>query len=212
MAIQKQTHTSDGRATSTSAHCTVLATVNGPLETARREELHDASILDVNIRPLSGSSGPRERYLEDAICAFLRSVILVHTMPRAQIQVTLQFIQLNKALQSIPKAKRDLSALSVLYDAAFLAVHDAGLPLKSMAVAVLTADGIVDPSVEQLGRAKGLQLCVCSANGNVLQWHSEGEWDADACRLADHAAKEKLASLRQTLVDDARSGIEWRGF
>jgi exosome complex component RRP46 len=50
---------SDGSATYTAYGCTVVASVNGPVEVTRRDELPEAATIDVAVRPAAGIGGAK---------------------------------------------------------------------------------------------------------------------------------------------------------
>jgi exosome complex component RRP46 len=47
----------DGSATHTSNGYTILASINGPIEVQRRDEIAEEAALEVHIRPASGVGG-----------------------------------------------------------------------------------------------------------------------------------------------------------
>ena len=50
---------SDGSASYTAYGCTVMASVHGPVEVNRRDELPAAATIDVTVRPAAGIGGTR---------------------------------------------------------------------------------------------------------------------------------------------------------
>ena len=100
---------SDGSAAYSHNGYTILATVNGPIEAQRRDELPEEAVVDVVVRPAAGFGGidvsqwpcaalltvcpgVREKYLGTLVQSVLRHVILVSAHPRNLIQITLQVI------------------------------------------------------------------------------------------------------------------------
>ena len=55
----------DGSAVFPSNGISVLASVNGPLEVQRRDEIPDKAAVEVNIRPAAGVGGLWARNLDD---------------------------------------------------------------------------------------------------------------------------------------------------
>lgn len=105
----------DGSATFRYAVYTVTASVNGPIEAARRDEHPYKAHVDVIVRPAAGSGGKsfqhhtttirvgsigtftehtyigtRERHLESLLESSLSQIILVKDFPRCLIQIVLQ--------------------------------------------------------------------------------------------------------------------------
>jgi exosome complex component RRP46 len=116
-------HRADGSATYSANGYTVLASVNGPIEVQRRDELAEEAAVEVHVRPASGVGGmltyppnqaisrmrrwnegeadfmnfylgTRERYLESILHSTLTRVILTHQFPRTLIQLTIQILSI----------------------------------------------------------------------------------------------------------------------
>jgi exosome complex component RRP46 len=104
----------DGSATFKYAGYTITASVNGPIEAARRDEHPYKAHVDVIVRPAAGTGGKsfqrhtsstlcrkiehctkhyigtRERHLESLLESSLSQIILVKDFPRCLIQIVLQ--------------------------------------------------------------------------------------------------------------------------
>jgi exosome complex component RRP46 len=80
----------DGSATYKHAGYTITASVNGPIEAARRDEHPYKANVDVVVRPAAGVGGTRERHLESLLASTLSQIIFVKDFPRCTIQVVLQ--------------------------------------------------------------------------------------------------------------------------
>ena len=97
MAMQPSLHPldrADGSATYTSPNgYSILATVNGPVEVQRRDELPEEAHIEVNIRPHDGVGQVKERHLEMIISNTLRDVLFVQMFPRQMVQLTLQVLK-----------------------------------------------------------------------------------------------------------------------
>lgn len=144
-------HNADGSSTVSTHNYTVTASVNGPIEVQRRDELPEEAALEINIRPSSGVHSPREAHLETLIHSTLRSVILVDRFPRTLIQVTLQVLaepEEGRRWKYLPRDTGGLMVLPALLQAALMAVMDTGLPLETSYRSVLVA-GMVKPSVPE---------------------------------------------------------------
>ncbi|EMC99042.1 hypothetical protein BAUCODRAFT_41389, partial [Baudoinia panamericana UAMH 10762] len=172
---------------------TILAAVNGPVEVQRRDELPEEAAIEVNIRPVAGVGGPRERWLESVVTAVLRSVLLVHMHPRTLIQITLQITKL--PTQKLRGAWKDVSVLPALVNAAFLALADGGLPMQSTVTAELftiSEDGEIHASSAEgdLSACTGAFALAYNQHGEMLMNESAGNFSLEAWEKAgDTAAK-----------------------
>ncbi|KAK0258734.1 exosome non-catalytic core subunit rrp46 [Friedmanniomyces endolithicus] len=227
-------HGADGSVTLSSKFCSILAAANGPVEVQRRDELPEEAAVEVNIRPVSGVSGPRERWLESVVAAVLRSVLHLHMHPRTLIQVTLQITQAPSS--TLKGAVRDVALLPSLINASFLALADGGLPLQNTVAAVLlavvsTGEVREEPSEKELFGCKSVHGLAYNNHGDLLLSESAGgfdlaEWERiadqaeEACRAAmapldeDGVVMEGTTSsgpwLRQELTDKAQAAVAWR--
>ena len=99
----------DGSASYSNNGFTIVATVNGPIEVQRRDELPEEAVVDVVVRPAAAFGGShisqwpcaavltlglgiREKYLGTIVQNVLRHIILVSAHPRTLIQITLQVV------------------------------------------------------------------------------------------------------------------------
>ncbi|KAK0837433.1 exosome non-catalytic core subunit rrp46 [Friedmanniomyces endolithicus] len=224
----------DGSVTFSSNLCSILAAANGPVEVQRRDELPEEAAVEVNIRPVSGVSGPRERWLESVVAAVLRSVLHLHMHPRTLVQVTLQ---ITKAPSSTLKGViRDVALLPSLINAHFLALADGGLPLRNTVAAVLlailsTGEVSEDPTEKELMGCRSVHGLAYNNHGDLLLSESAGSFDlGDWERIADQALEACRAAmapldedgvmmegtmssgpwLRQELTDKAQAAVAWR--
>lgn len=192
----------DGSATFTDRLFSILGSANGPVEVQRRDELPDEAAIEVNIRPLSGVGGPRERWLEGVLHAVLRSVLLVHLHPRTLIQVTLQIAKQPEAAFS--KGKTDVALLPSLLNAAFFALLDAGLPLATTGTAVLLAVGgkkcVCDPTESDLAHCRSVHAMAYDLQGALLLDESVGSFGLDTW--------EEVAALAKETCMDAMGAAE----
>ncbi|TKA36132.1 hypothetical protein B0A54_13071 [Friedmanniomyces endolithicus] len=224
----------DGSVTFSSNLCSILAAANGPVEVQRRDELPEEAAVEVNIRPSSGVSGPRERWLESVVAAVLRSVLHLHMHPRTLVQVTLQITKAPSA--TLKGAIRDVALLPSLINASFLALADGGLPLRNTVAAVLlavasTGEVREEPSEKELAGCKSVHGLAYNNHGNLLLSESAGSFDlAEWERIADQAEEACKAAmapldedgvvmegttssgpwLRQQLNDKAQGAVAWR--
>ena len=133
----------DGSSTVTLFGFKVTASVNGPIEVQRRDELPEEAAIEVNIRPASGVHSPLEAHLEALVHSTLRSVILVDRFPRTLIQVTLQVLAEPEEGRPwrylVKSAAGVLLLLPALLQAALMAVMDANIPLDTIYATALVA-------------------------------------------------------------------------
>jgi len=199
----------DGSATFSSKLFTILASVNGPIEVQRRDELPEEAAIEVNVRPSAGVGGPRERWMESVIASLLRSLLLVHMHPRTLIQVTLQITK--EPTIKLRKAILDVAIISSLANAAFLALVDGALPMNGtatggLAVAMPDATIILDPTEAELKGCKSIHAMIYTAQGDMLLSESAGlssmtEWEA----MAKQVKKALIGAARQSGEDHAMS-------
>src|SRR5579871_2543926 len=112
----------------------ILASVNGPIEVQRRDELPEEAVLEIHIRPASGPSSPKERWLESVLHSTLKRVVQTDRFPRTLVQITLQVVS-----QPEPGRKEqyqlnpvsELDTLPALLHAALLALLSANIPLET---------------------------------------------------------------------------------
>ncbi|KAK0343095.1 exosome non-catalytic core subunit rrp46 [Friedmanniomyces endolithicus] len=204
----------DGSVTFSSNLCSILAAANGPVEVQRRDELPEEAAVEVNIRPVSGVSGPRERWLESVVT-----------------------LQITKAPSSTLKGViRDVALLPSLINATFLALADGGLPLRNTVAAVLlailsTGEVSEDPTEKELMGCRSVHGLAYNNHGDLLLSESAGSFDlGDWERIADQALEACRAAmapldedgvmmegtmssgpwLRQELTDKAQAAVAWR--
>lgn len=170
----------DGSAVYTDRICSILVGVNGPIEVQRRDELPEEAAIEVNVRPCSGVGGPRERWLEETVHSILRSILLVHLYPRTLLQVTLQLMNEPSSFET--KAKIDISLIASLINAAFVGLVDAGLPLRTTAVAATVAimpkgQLVREPSEKDLTSCQSVHTMAYDKDGALLLDQSLGTFD-----------------------------------
>jgi len=216
----------------------ILASVNGPIEVQRRDELPEEAVLEIHIRPASGLSSPKERSLESLMHSTLRRVIQTERFPRTLVQVTLQVV-------SQPEAGRreeyqlnpvsELGILPALLHAALLALLSANIPLETTFAVALTAivpaDALVKsskvvlptPSTD-LSHATSLHVFAFTPERELLLSESEGNFDLEmwerACEEAEKACcgqsdiEVEEGALQSWLRDVVREKVEkdqrWR--
>lgn len=229
----KPLNRADGSASFRDQLCSILVSVNGPVEVQRRDELPEESAIEVNIRPSAGVGGPRERWLEEVLASVLRSIVLVHLYPRSLVQVTLQMM---KEPGTLMKGRSDVGVIPSLVNAAFAGLVDAGLPLRTTAIAALVAidrDGtlVSDPVEKQLASSRSLHAMAYDKDGILLLDESIGTFDVGAWERVAATIKQLCQSalrvddtedlmitddaerapwLRQSLTDKIAQANAWR--
>ncbi|CAO1597730.1 exosome non-catalytic core subunit rrp46 [Xanthoria calcicola] len=223
----------DGSASYTSNGYSVIAAVNGPVEVQRRDEIPEASAIDVVLRPAVGVGGVRERHLESIIEKTLRQVILVSAHPRTLIQVTLQVVAApddSNASNNLHQSASNLPLLPILLQSSMLALLSTSLPLTMTFTTTLIAvsrsgELVRTASVKALKEAASLHVLAFSSLGELLVAESEGTFDVDIwdqvytwaekdCRMSDSGDLTQTddvdmdLSKSDTLEDSLRSIIE----
>lgn len=222
----------DGSTTYSDQLFSILAGVNGPVEVQRRDELPEEAAVEVNIRPLAGIGGPRERWLEAVVHSVFRDVVLTHLYPRTLVQITLQITK--EPSIKFFKGRSDVAILPSLVNAAFLALIDAGLPLRTTAIASLlaatNAELIDSPTAGQLQSCSSVHALAYDLNGALLlnestgnftfeQWEEVATKARETCINAFRNESDDVmvdtdivtgAWLRQALQEKVRDASVWR--
>ncbi|KAF2126347.1 hypothetical protein P153DRAFT_399133 [Dothidotthia symphoricarpi CBS 119687] len=190
----------DGSATYTHNGYSIIGAVNGPIEVQRRDEIPEEATIEVNVRPAFGVGSPKERHLETLLHNTLRSIILVRTIPRTLVQITLQ-------VRSLPEEdastgiNTSLTILPHLLHSALLALLSASIPLSATVTSVLVAipsattrvsTPLLSPTANELLRAKPIRsvhVFAFSGDRRLLLNESDGafsyeEWE-EACEMAE---------------------------
>ncbi|KAF2774201.1 hypothetical protein EJ03DRAFT_322789 [Teratosphaeria nubilosa] len=207
-------HRADGSTSYTSPNTneTILASVNGPIEVQRRDELPEECYIEVNLRRANGVGGPRERWLECVVAGVLRSVVLLHLHPRMMVQVALQQVG-GEGRGKGKRAWEDVSLLPGLVNAAVLALVDAGIPMGGMVSAVLVgmdSSGRIsrDPVKADMGKNKSVHAFAFNQHGDMLLNESVGvfsmeEWNS----MAEEAEKACVSALGKGSEDYAMEDV-----
>lgn len=200
----------DGSATYSDQLYSILAGVNGPVEVQRRDELPAEAAIEINLRPLSGTGGPRERWIESVLQTYVQSILLVHLHPRTLVQVTLQ---VTKQPESGFGSKEDVAILPALINAAFLALVDAALPLRTTAVAILLA---IDerasikegPNEKDMRACQSLHALAYDVDGTLLLQESVGKFDEDQWdEVTQFAQARCLAAINAANDEDSMTDV-----
>lgn len=198
-------HRADGSASFHDRLYSILVAVDGPIEVQRRDELPEEAAIEVNVRPLSGVGGPRERWLEEVIQSLLKNVVLVHTFPRTLVQVTLQ--SMKEPETHFTAGRGEIGIIASLVNASMLGLIDAGLPLRTTTIAglaVVTADDrvVTEPGEKELASSKSVHAMAYDKDGNLLLDESLGtfnytRWEEVSTIVQDLC----IGALRNTSVE-----------
>jgi exosome complex component RRP46 len=168
-------------------------------------------------------SAVEERHIETLIHNTLRNIILVRSIPRTKVEITLQ-------LKSLPEEHavccvyRTLTILPHLLHTALLALLSSSIPLRTTITSALvvipaasSASPLVIPSAKDIFRAKPIKsthVFAFSGDRQLLLNESEGEfsyeeWD-DACEQAEEVCcKEGGVGLADAMqVDEPSENLE----
>lgn len=213
----------------------VIASVNGPVDVQRRDELEEEAAIEINLRPSSGTAGPRERWLETVLQSVFRSILLVHMHPRTLFQITLQIIK--EPPTKLRRAARDIAVLPTLLNASFAAFVDAGLPLGTTMSAILAAvrqngEIVLQPQDRDIASCTSIHAMAFNKHGEQQMDESSGNFDLETWELVVDTAQQACAAaiahegedafmanggvtgepwLRQALQNQIEATNVWRG-
>ncbi|KXJ13414.1 exosome complex component RRP46 [Exaiptasia diaphana] len=196
----------DGSAVFKQGDTQVMAAVYGPVEVRMNKELLDKALVEVIFRPKVGLPGCSEKMMEQLIRQSCEPVILTTLHPRSSMTIIVQVIHDSGSL------------LSCAINAAFLAMIDAGYPMKSTICSVTCAitnnDEIqLDPNLQQQKEASSVMTFVFDGiNKNVMTSSTKGEYAIEQynkCLLAsvsaaDHILQFFRQSVERKLSRDAK--------
>ncbi|KAF2659627.1 hypothetical protein K491DRAFT_775342 [Lophiostoma macrostomum CBS 122681] len=222
-ALLSPLHRADGSATYTHNRYSILGAVNGPIEVQRRDEMPEEATIEVNVRPAVGVGSPKERHLETLLHSTLRSIILVRSIPRTLVQITLQIRSLPEE-DAMLGVNTSLLILPHLLHTALLALLFSSVPLRAIVTSVLVAipftkgaGPLLAPSAKELMRAKpfkSIHVFAFSGDRKMLLNESDGvfgfeEWD-EACEMAEEVCckEEGGVGLGEGMEVDGQSATE----
>lgn len=136
---QGELHRAAGSARFNHADSAALVAVFGPTGAQKRQEIVNRACIEVVYKPLSAAPGAAEKEKESVLRQIVEAAVMTHLHPRTVIQVVVQ--ELNN----------DGSMLAVVINAVYVALLDAGVPLRHSFVAAAVAtrlDGtmLLDPT------------------------------------------------------------------
>ncbi|XP_043918676.1 exosome complex component RRP46 isoform X1 [Protopterus annectens] len=179
----------DGSASFFQGDTTVLAAVYGPADVKVSKEIFDKATVEVILKPKVGLSGVAEKAKEQMIKNTCESVILTALHPRTSITVVLQVIHDAGSL------------LSCCLNASFVAMMDAGLPMKSSfcgLTCVIGTDGniVLDPTAKQEKESRAVLIFgIESTEKKVLLLTTKGSCSVEElqrCLAICQKASEKI--------------------
>ena len=208
-------HRASGSATYVSPHANAYSTtqlrpspalkitsaVNFPIEISRRsEELPDRLLIEVNLRPARGVGQVRERHVEELVRRTLEAVVMVEGFPRQMCQIGLQITSGEDEGDVEGNGVAYLSTLAGCVNAALMGCLDAGVPMNTVAGAVLVGIGrngetIVQPDLMESARCRSLHIFVFTADGRLLLAESEGNFSIGEWEMTESVARKLVLQL-----------------
>ncbi|ORZ35289.1 exosome component 5 [Catenaria anguillulae PL171] len=190
-------HRADGSAQFTVDKTSVICGIHGPVEVKLRDEKLDRATLEVVFKQHISLPTTREKFLETTIQSTLEPLIKTALHPRTLIQLSFQTIQ------------NDGSLLAAAYNAACVALIDAGIPLQSAFAAACIAilpDGTVlmDPTADEEEQAASVHTFVFDSatmgESGAYMVHSNGQFTVEqfekCYQYAKAAAKHVIEFLK----------------
>ena len=172
----------------------VLASVQGPVESSRKEERIDVVVVEVHI---TSATNAKYSFAETAVRNCLEAVLVMGLHPRCTIHVDLHVMH------------ADGSLLSALINAACLAMLDAGISMTSMVSAItLVIDKderiLLDPESREEAAAHAIAtFAFDSVDNHILLAYSVG--CVSVCTL--EVAKKSALLACKTMHDFFRASL-----
>ncbi len=154
---------------------------------------------------------------EDKISTILSSLILRHLFPRTLIQIVIQ------VLQSGENSIYTIKELSVAINASYLALIDAGVPLRASfsATCLVITDSneiIAEPDEEQISKAKSFHVIAFKIEEakatSLLLAESNGSFTEEqffkVLSVATDKCEEKHQSFRSVISEKLQKDYIWR--
>lgn len=164
----------DGSAAFQHGFTRALCAVYGPTEVKLNQEKVDRSTLDCIIKPKIGLAGVKEKSLENLIAKTCEEVALTTLHPRSAMQIVIQILQDSGSL------------LSCLLNSACMAMVHAGIPMKSMMVAVSCCISknnpqiFIDPTIDQEKEsACSMTFAFGTKSFEMIASHTSGTFSVD---------------------------------
>ncbi|XP_042906720.1 exosome complex component RRP46 [Parasteatoda tepidariorum] len=141
----------DGSVIFSTGETVIQAAAYGPTEIKISKELYDKAAIEVIFNPKVGQSGCEERVIENFVRSSLEPMIIKELHPRSSITVIIQEMQNAGNL------------LACCVNAAYLAVLDAGIPLRGSIAAVsidLSDDKLTPFNSSKEKEAQSCTVCI----------------------------------------------------
>ncbi|XP_076064088.1 exosome complex component Rrp46 isoform X2 [Oratosquilla oratoria] len=189
----------DGSALFSIGDTVALGAVFGPGDVRKSSWLYNEANVEVNLSPPSGQSMIGDKVLESIIEKSTKQVIMSRLYPRTGIRIIVQEMQ------------TDGKRLSTCLNAAFMALLDAAISMRSMCGAIsccITKEGaiIIEPSNLDLEES----TCVCTfvfegPTHSLVSVHQEGQLSAaqyEQClEKCQFAAKDLFNFFRRSVEE-----------
>ncbi|SCW01864.1 LAFE_0E08966g1_1 [Lachancea fermentati] len=212
----------DGSAQVTCGTTSVICSVTGPIEPKARQELPSQLALEVVVRPSKGVPNTREKLMEDQIRGVLTPVLVRYLYPRQLCQVCFQILESGE-----PEQEHSVKELNCCINAAYLALIDAGIALKSsfssvcMAVLPQSSEIVVNPVTQQLQQSNSTHLVAIQVGQggqkaeSVLLAESNGSFDQqlflDVLSTGEKECIKVALELRKIVENKIQKDFVWRG-
>jgi len=162
----------DGSAAFQHGTTKTLCAVYGPVEVKLNQEKVDRATLDCIIKPKVGLGSVKEKSLEAIVSKTCEEVALTTLHPRSAMQIVVQTLQDSGSL------------LACMLNASCMAMVHAGLPMKSLMVAVACCvcndQIIIDPTLEEEENSVcGMTFAFGTKNFEMIASHTYGSFNVD---------------------------------
>lgn len=193
----------------------VVVGVNYPVEVPfRSDELPESTLIEVNLRPVNGTTMVKERHVELLVKRTLQTITRLEAAPRMMLQVTLQ-VTGTEIDETLPGGMKEggqgetyLPILASVLNAAVIGCLNAGVQMRQIAGAVLIgilgSDGtcLVSPRVQDRKSCRSLHVFALDGTGDVILVESEG-----AFKMADLSRGLERARLLVLGEDNGDTGL-----
>ncbi|ORY87691.1 ribosomal protein S5 domain 2-type protein [Protomyces lactucae-debilis] len=185
----------DGSASYKTASCSVLASVNGPMEVRQRDELLGEATLELHIQPAVGLASTSERDMEALLKAAVRPSLLLGLHPRSLVQVTVQVMVAGDVREALLAACINVIALACI---------DAGLAMQHIPVGAHV----------ELEAGSRHTVCYTFPGQSLVLLESAGQFRKEEVeeveRLALAAAQETYTVLEAQIRDKVEQDDRWQ--
>ncbi|AAS50400.2 AAR035Cp [Eremothecium gossypii ATCC 10895] len=204
----------DGSSKFSTAAASAICGVSGPIEPKARQEIPQHLALDVIVRPAAGPPTTREKLLEDKVRATITPVVETFLHPRQLCQITLQ------VLKSV--GQHEHMELAVALNAAYLALLDAGVPLRAVlsavSIAVSTEGELTqNPSPAELQDARSVftaAFSVADGVNTLLLLDGNGTFEestvSKVLELAEKECVRLAGELRHAVKEKLEKDFIWK--